>query len=194
MPGPALWRVCRGALAGENGRSSGPTTFALFAAQARADLAYDGPVVERVVEFASARVAGVLSGLCLCLGLSLPAQAAAPLQLDTPALEVRGARPNLHLQPESARLVLALPTELMPPPDLGLLGSLTGEPMDPNKHWDFRTGAGLGRASLGAGLRLSLDDRGGAFGFDLALLPRAAVAELRFDPVLWFGANARSQF
>jgi hypothetical protein len=91
----------------------------------------------------------------------------------------RMAPPTLRLQPEGARLVLNLPSEWLPPPDLGRLGI----PLDPNKHWTFRRAHQLTSASIGAGLQLQVVDRSRSLGFGLTVLPRAAVAVLRFDPL-----------
>jgi hypothetical protein len=86
---------------------------------------------------------------------------------------------TLRLQPEGARLVLSLPTEWMPPPDLGRLGIK----LDPNRYWRFRSHHQLTSASIGQGLRLSVDDQSHSVWFGLSVLPRAAVAVLRFDPL-----------
>ncbi len=94
-------------------------------------------------------------------------------------LSWRMAPPTLRLQPESARLVLNLPSEWMPPPDLGRFG----RPLDPNKRWKFRRAHQLTSASIGAGLRLSVEDRARSVWFGISVMPRAAVAVLRFDPM-----------
>jgi hypothetical protein len=87
--------------------------------------------------------------------------------------------PPLRLQPEGARLVLDLPREWMPAPDFGRLGYA----FDPNKHWEFRRATRMTRATLGASVHLQVSDRARSFDFGLSLLPRAAVATLRFDPL-----------
>jgi hypothetical protein len=133
-----------------------------------------------------ARVRRAASVLAAVAGLALPSAAAADdrggedgderVQLQT---SWRMAPPTLRLQPEGARLVLDLPAEWMPAPDLGRLGI----PLDPNKHWRFRSAHQLTSASIGAGLRLSVEDRTRSVWFGISLLPRAAVAVLRFDPM-----------
>jgi hypothetical protein len=87
--------------------------------------------------------------------------------------------PPLRLQPEGARLVLELPPEWMPAPDFGRLGYA----FDPNKHWEFHRATRMTRATLGASVHLQVSDRAHSFDFGLSLLPRAAVATLRFDPL-----------
>ncbi|NVB42972.1 hypothetical protein G6O69_34440 [Pseudenhygromyxa sp. WMMC2535] len=122
-----------------------------------------------------------------CRGLAIAAVLAGVVALapawaragDPPEPEPYTPTPTLHLQPESARLILDLPPELLPPPDLGAFG----RPLDPNVHWDFGDRVHPARASLGAGLQLSVDDRRRNLHFQFSLLPRAAVVVLRFDPV-----------
>ncbi len=94
-------------------------------------------------------------------------------------LSWRMAPPTLRLQPEGARLVLDLPAEWMPAPDFGRLG----RPLDPNKSWTFHGGHQRTSASIGTSLRLSVEDRSRSLWFGISVLPRAAVAVLRFDPV-----------
>jgi hypothetical protein len=101
---------------------------------------------------------------------------------DTPQLS--WVAPQLHLQPEGARLMLILPPEWLPPPDQGgALGGALGGSFDPNKHWEFRRDALTTRATLGASVHLHLTNTAGSIDFGLSLLPRAAVAVLRFDPI-----------
>jgi hypothetical protein len=89
--------------------------------------------------------------------------------------------PPLHLQPESARLVLYLPSEWMPPaPRAGSFGNLI---LDPNKHWEFRRATRLTRATIGTSVHLHINDPARSIDFGLSLLPRAAIAVLRFDPL-----------
>jgi hypothetical protein len=125
---------------------------------------------------AFARRFGLVLGLGLGLGLMLASPDASARELE---ITWRMGPPTLRLQPESARLVLDLPAEWMPPPDLGALGVR----LDPNKTWHFRTGQQRTSASIGQGLRLQIDDRERALWFGLSVMPRAAVAELRFDPM-----------
>jgi hypothetical protein len=87
--------------------------------------------------------------------------------------------PPLKLQPEGARLTLELPPEWMPPPDLGVLRF----PLDPNKHWEFQRDTRMTRATLGTSVHLHVSDRARSIDFGLSLLPRAAIATLRFDPL-----------
>jgi hypothetical protein len=87
--------------------------------------------------------------------------------------------PPLRLQPEGARLMLELPREWMPAADLGLLGYT----IDPNKHWEFRRSTRMTRATLGTSVHLHVSDRARSIDFGLSLLPRAAIATLRFDPL-----------
>lgn len=87
--------------------------------------------------------------------------------------------PPLLLQPEHARLTLELPREWMPAPDFGVLRM----PLDPNKHWEFRRDTRLTRATLGTSVHLQVSDRSRSIDFGLSLLPRAAIATLRFDPL-----------
>lgn len=97
----------------------------------------------------------------------------------TPRLSWSMTPPLLRLQPESARLVLELPREWMPAPDLGRLGY----ELDTNKHWEFRRATRMTRATLGTSVHLHITDRARAIDFGLSLLPRAAIATLRFDPL-----------
>jgi hypothetical protein len=97
----------------------------------------------------------------------------------TPRLSWSMAPPLLRLQPESARLMLELPREWMPAPDIGRLGHL----FDTNKHWEFRRATRMTRATLGTSVHLHVTDRSRAVDFGLSLLPRAAIATLRFDPL-----------
>lgn len=124
--------------------------------------------------------------LGVALTVAALAWVAAPAEAEAGAgdsaelrLSWRMAPPTLRLQPESARLVLTLPIEWMPPPDLGPLGVR----LDPNKYWRFRNGPQLTSASIGQGLRLQIEDREHAVWFGLSVLPRAAFATLRFDPL-----------
>lgn len=87
--------------------------------------------------------------------------------------------PPLRLQPEGARLTLDLPREWMPAPDYGVLRI----PFDPNKHWEFRRDTRMTRATLGASVHLQVTDPSRSVDFGLSLLPRAAIATLRFDPL-----------
>jgi hypothetical protein len=87
--------------------------------------------------------------------------------------------PPLRLQPEGARLTLELPNEWMPAPDYGVLRI----PFDPNKHWQFRRATRTTRATIGASVHLQVTDRSRSIDFGLSLLPRAAIATLRFDPL-----------
>jgi hypothetical protein len=97
----------------------------------------------------------------------------------TPRLSWSMTPPPLRLQPESARLVLELPREWMPAPDFGRLGY----ELDTNKHWEFRRATRMTRATLGTSVHLHITDRARAIDFGLSLLPRAAIATLRFDPL-----------
>jgi hypothetical protein len=96
-----------------------------------------------------------------------------------PRLSWSTTPPPLRLQPEGARLMLELPREWMPAPDLGWLGV----PLDPNKHWEFRRATRMTRATLGTSVHLHISDRSRSIDFGLSLLPRAAIATLRFDPL-----------
>lgn len=87
--------------------------------------------------------------------------------------------PPLRLQPEGARLTLELPREWMPAPDYGILGLW----FDPNKHWEFHRDNRTTRATLGTQVHLHVVDRSRSLDFGLSLLPRAAIATLRFDPL-----------
>jgi hypothetical protein len=87
--------------------------------------------------------------------------------------------PPLRLEPEGARLVLDLPREWMPAPDVGRLGFL----LEPNKHREFRQAARTTRATIGTSVHLHVTDRAHSIDFGLSLLPRAAIATLRFDPL-----------
>jgi hypothetical protein len=100
-------------------------------------------------------------------------------KFGTPRLSWTMAPPLLRLQPEGARLMLELPPEWMPAADLGLLGI----PIDTNKHWEFRRATRMTRATLGTSVHLHVSDRSRAIDFGLSLLPRAAIATLRFDPL-----------
>jgi hypothetical protein len=89
--------------------------------------------------------------------------------------------PQLQLQPERARLMLVLPIEWMPAPDYGSLGSL-GMPFDPHKRWVFHRDERRTQATIGTSLRLRVTDPKHSIDFRLRLMPRAAIAVLRFDP------------
>lgn len=148
------------------------------------------PSRRRSVRFARSLSSCLVGGAAL-LAASLYAPEAAASEgeeLSLGATVFGTPRPNwyvsppLHLQPESARLVLYLPSEWMPPPDFGFLGV----PFDPNKHWEFRRSTRLTRATLGASVHLHVNDPSHSIDFGLSLLPRAAIAVLRFDPAaLW---------
>lgn len=86
--------------------------------------------------------------------------------------------PPLQLQPERARLMLVLPIEWMPATDLGALGM----PLDPNKRWVFHRAQLSTQATIGTSLRLRITDPAHSIDFGLRLMPRAAIAVLRFDP------------
>ncbi|WP_106392692.1 hypothetical protein [Enhygromyxa salina] len=86
--------------------------------------------------------------------------------------------PPLNLQPERARLVLNLPPEWMPAPDFGILGV----PLDPSIDWEFRRAQRMTRATIGTSVRLQISDPAHSIHFGLRLMPRAAIAVLRFDP------------
>jgi hypothetical protein len=100
-------------------------------------------------------------------------------KFGTPRLSWSMTPPPLRLQPEGARLMLELPREWMPAPDFGRLGI----PLDPNKHWEFRRATRMTRATLGTSVHLHVSDRARSIDFGLSLLPRAAIATLRFDPL-----------
>ena len=92
--------------------------------------------------------------------------------------------PELQLQPERARLMLVLPPEWMPTPDFGALGRL-GMPLDPSKSWVFRRPQRTSHATsvtIGTSVRLRITDPSRSIDFGLRLMPRAAIAVLRFDP------------
>lgn len=97
----------------------------------------------------------------------------------TPRLSWSMTPPILGLQPEGARLMLELPPEWMPAPDFGRLGYA----LDTNKHWEFRRATRMTRATLGTSVHLHVSDRSRSIDFGLSLLPRAAIATLRFDPL-----------
>lgn len=88
------------------------------------------------------------------------------------------AAPPLRLQPEGARLMLELPPEWMPEPDYGRLGRA----FDPNKHWEIHR-AVTTRWTLGTQVHLHVTDPAHSIDFGLSLMPRAAFAVLRFDPI-----------
>lgn len=127
-------------------------------------------------------------GALLAVSLAAPeASASEPRTSDlgstvfgTPRLSWN-AGPRVRLQPEAGRISLELPVEWMPPPDFGFLGL----PLDPNKHWDFHNASRWTRASLGTGLRVQINDPRRSVDFGLSVVPRAAVAVLRFDPIAW---------
>jgi hypothetical protein len=100
-------------------------------------------------------------------------------KFGTPRLSWSMTPPPLRLQPEGARLMLELPREWMPAPDFGRLGIS----LDPNKHWEFRRATRMTRATLGTSVHLHVSDRSRSIDFGLSLLPRAAIATLRFDPL-----------
>ena len=120
---------------------------------------------------------GIGLGMLLAALVTLaPAQAQARDRLVLSAPRLQTPPPNLHLQPESARLVLQLPVELMPQADTGRLG----QTFDPNKYWDIGKRVPA-HARLGQGLGLSVSDPRHAVQFQLSVMPRVAVAILRFD-------------
>ncbi|MFV8752620.1 hypothetical protein ACNOYE_18895 [Nannocystaceae bacterium ST9] len=109
-----------------------------------------------------------------------------PMQRGSYELQVRfEPLPLVGLQPETARLVLDLPVELLPPRQPWYGFDFDGS----FKQWDFQV-AQIGRptrharqhasASLGAGFKLVVDDPHRAIRFRMSLLPRAAVAVLSF--------------
>ena len=122
----------------------------------------------------------LLGGFAAAFAMLVPGSAFASAGDDVELqLDWRLAPPALRLQPEGARLVLSLPSEWMPPADLGRLGIK----LDPNRYWRFRSSHQLTSASIGQGLRLSVEDPGRSVWFGLSVLPRAAVAVLHFDPL-----------
>jgi hypothetical protein len=101
----------------------------------------------------------------------------------------RVAPPTLSLQPEAARLFLHVPPEWLPPPELHGL-----RPFEPDQRLRFTPewrpawncasrGSGVLCTMGGPPLTLEVEDRLGSLGFSVTVLPRAAVAVLRFDPL-----------
>ena len=132
------------------------------------------------------RMLGWLVGAAAMLGAALVSPDTSASEGPNLGSTVFGApRPNwtmappLRLQPEGARLMLELPREWMPAPDYGVLRC----PFDPNKHWEFRRASRMTRATLGASVHLHVTDRSRSIDFGLSLMPRAAIAILRFDPL-----------
>jgi len=136
----------------------------------------------------STMVAAILSGsLGGSLGFATQAEARDRAgNREEYKLEVRfEPLPIVRLQPESARLVLDLPIGMLPKPQTWYGLEFDGT----FKDWDFdviqlaRSSHRLhhrGRASLGAGFRLVVDDPRRTVRFRMNVLPRAAVAELSF--------------
>lgn len=127
--------------------------------------------------------ARMLASGVLVAALLMPASArAAEGEGDSKSTSWRLPPPTLRLQPEGARLFLNLPPELMPPPELGGFG-----PFEFRERLIFVRGQESARrvtaSTLGASLRFELEDRARSLGFGLTVLPRAAVAVLRFDPL-----------
>lgn len=126
--------------------------------------------------------------------LLAPAVVAAALLVPDPAQAGEGSSdadvqsswrlppPSLRLQPEAARLFINLPPEWMPPREHGRLG-----PFEFRERLIFvrelQSSGHVAASTLGAALRFELEDRARSLGFGLTVLPRAAVAVLRFDPL-----------
>jgi len=89
--------------------------------------------------------------------------------------------PPMHLQPERARLILTLPSEWMPTPDPGQVRIH----IPTTKDFEFQRERLNATARVGSEIRLHLTVPRHALDFDLSLMPRAAIAVLRFDPVHW---------
>ena len=88
--------------------------------------------------------------------------------------------PNLHLQPERARVTLQLPPEWMPPPTVNIRGLY----LPTTKDFDFR-GSFHTRATIGSRIALHISAPRQAVDFGLSFSGRSAVAILRFDPISW---------
>ena len=134
------------------------------------------------------RAAGWLLGAAAMFAAALvapEASAAAPSidgpSFDTPHLRWSGTS-NLELQPHYARVMLPLPSEWMPAPDLGYLGS-RGISLVPQKEFEFSRRGLTTQAVIGPNVYLRIEDRAHSVAFGLRLMPRSAVAVLRFDPI-----------
>lgn len=95
----------------------------------------------------------------------------------------RPTPPTLSLQPEPARLFLSLPPEWLPPSESrSRLGPFELDEWLP--IWRCTSSPDcVVCTSVGLNARLDVEDRSGLVGFRITVLPRAAVAELRFDPL-----------
>lgn len=123
-------------------------------------------------------------------GISAEAEAAEPstdyqieygkTRFGTPRLAWSMA-PPINLQPERARLMLALPPEWMPAQDEGVLRLY----LPTTKDFDFHGAMLSARATVGSEMHLHLSAPAKALDFDLSIMPRGAVAVLRFDPIRW---------
>lgn len=89
--------------------------------------------------------------------------------------------PVINLQPQRARLMLNLPSEWMPEPDIGFLAA-RGISLVPQKEWEFHRAHLRTKATIGPNVVLRIQDRAHSLDFGLRLMPRSAVAVLRFDP------------
>lgn len=124
----------------------------------------------------SLTVAGILIGSLL---VAPSVDAAEPYELQVRFEPL----PNVGLQPESARLVLDLPREVLPARQTWYGLDFDGT----FKDWEFEVITPgrvrmrkLASASLGAGFRLIVDSPDRAVRFRMSVLPRAAVAVLSF--------------
>ena len=129
------------------------------------------------------RAVGWLLGAAAMIAAAFvaPEANAAEPSFDTPRLRWAGTS-NLELQPHYARVMLPLPSEWMPAPDLGLLGA-RGISLVPQKEFEFHRRGLTTQAVIGPNVYLQIEDRAHYVAFGLRLMPRSAVAVLRFDPM-----------
>jgi hypothetical protein len=138
-------------------------------------IAHELATIERLTEVPMLHLRRPLARMCLLAvgalaGVLVPASARAgegePASVQS---RWRLTSPTLSLQPEVARVFLTVPPELLPPPELWWLRP-------------FELG-GSGHVFIYLPAQIQVVDRSRSLGFGVTVLPRAAVAELRFDPL-----------
>lgn len=97
---------------------------------------------------------------------------------------------QIQLQPERARLMLFLPKEWMPAPDPGVLAAMgfsgvegmDSLPASLGTQWVFHQRHSMLTATMATSVGLEISAPYHSVDFQLRLMPRAAIAVLRFDP------------
>lgn len=121
-----------------------------------------------------ARMCLLALGVTACVLVPESARAESPSEQASVQTSWRMLPPTLSLQPEAGRVFLRVAPEWLPPPDRRLVL--------PSWSCPARSRPVVCTV-VGPPIQLQLEHRSRALGFGVAVLPRAAVAMLRFDPV-----------